>query len=314
MGLASLSSEDIRDEAGLNDLFQEGQVLNAVDPGRARKLLEAFKIGRWRVRLNGSAALRKAAPSPLPDEAAAAAPKPGTVRPAFSFAFQPIVDALAGKAIGYEALVRGRQHELAAEVLNSVPLDDVADFDEDARRVAVAQAVRLGLRSRLHLNVMPQAPGAASAGLDSTLETARICGLAADRLVLEIKHEATIADPVATALWLQKYREMGVLISIDDFGSGHAGLALLDHYQPDLISLSMWMVREIESHGPRQAILRGLMQTCGDLGIDIVAKGVESHAEYAWLRAEGITLFQGFLLAQPGFELLPPAMLPAEVE
>ncbi len=99
---------------------------------------------------------------------------------------------------------------------------------------------------------------------------------------------------------------------IDDFGSGHAGLALLDHYQPEMISLSMWLVRGIESHGARQAILRGLVQTCSDLGIDIIAKGVETHEEYGWLRDEGIDLFQGYLFAKPGFEQLPRPMLPAE--
>jgi EAL domain-containing protein (putative c-di-GMP-specific phosphodiesterase class I) len=314
MGLASLTAADIERESGLNDLFQDGKVLSAVDPGRARKLLEAFKNGRWRVRLSGAAAVPPSPPPPLAEHLAASTPKPGTVRPEFSFAFQPIVDGLAGRAIGYEALIRGRQREPAAAVLNRVPLPDVADFDEDARRVAVALAARLGLKGRLHLNVMPQAPGSALTSLDSTLEMAQRCGLAPNQLVLELKHEATIADPSTTAQWLQKYREQGVLVSIDDFGSGHAGLALLDHYQPDLISVSTWLVRDIESHGPRQAILRGLMQTCGDLGIDIVAKGVESHSEYSFLRAEGLTLFQGFLLAKPGFEELPRAMVPTDLD
>ncbi len=312
MGLASLTSEDLRSTEGLNDLFQSAQVLEAIDPGRARKLLEAFKNGRWRVRLNGALSVPKAPPPPLAEDAADAAPRPGTVRPEFSFAFQPIVDAQAGKSIGHEALVRGRHQELAAEVLNRVPLHDVADFDEDARRVAVSLAARLGLKGRLHLNIVPQVQSARNPGLDSTLDAARRCGLTPNRLVLEVKHEATIADPAATAQWLQQYREHGVLVSIDDFGSGHAGLALLDHYQPNMISLSMWLVRNIESHGPRQAILRGLMQTCGDLGIDIIAKGVESIDEYGFLRAEGITLFQGYLLGKPGFEQLPRAMLPAE--
>ncbi|OYU78114.1 MAG: hypothetical protein CFE45_29940, partial [Burkholderiales bacterium PBB5] len=241
--------------------------------GRARKLLEAFRNGRWRVRLSGAANVPHHPPPPLSEDLAVSAPKPGTVRPAFSFAFQPIVDVAAGKAVGYEALIRGIQREPAAAVLNRVPLADVADFDDDARRVAVALAARLGLKSRLHLNVMPQAPGSALASLDSTLETAQRCGLGPQKLVLELKHEASIADPSATALWLQRYREQGVQVSIDDFGSGHAGLALLDHYQPDTISLSMWLVRDIESHGPRQAILRGVMQTGGDLGIEIIAKG-----------------------------------------
>jgi len=314
MGLASLTAADIGLDSGLNDLLQGGQMLGHVDPGRARKLLEAFRNGRWRVRLSGAAIAPHHPPPPLAEDVAVGAPEPGTVRPAFSFAFQPIVDVAAGRAVGYEALIRGIQREPAATVLNRIPLADMADFDDDARRVAVALAARLGLKSRLHLNVMPQAPGSARASLDSMLETAQRCGLGPQQLVLELKHEASIADQSATALWLQKYREQGVQVSIDDFGSGHAGLALLDHYQPDTISLSMWLVRDIESHGPRQAILRGLMQTCSDLGIDIIAKGVESHGEYGFLRAEGITLFQGFLLAKPAFEELPRAMLPAAVD
>jgi len=59
--------------------------------------------------------------------------------------------------------------------------------------------------------------------------------------------------------------------------------------------------------------LRGLVQTCSDLGIDIIAKGVETFDEYSWLREEGIDLFQGYLFAKPGFEQLPRPMLPAEV-
>lgn len=66
----------------------------------------------------------------------------------------------------------------------------------------------------------------------------------------------------------------------------------------------MNLVRGIERNGPRQAILRGIARTCLDLGIDLIAEGVETVEEYAWFRAEGIELFQGFLLAKPVFDRL----------
>jgi blue light- and temperature-responsive anti-repressor len=69
-------------------------------------------------------------------------------------------------------------------------------------------------------------------------------------------------------------------------------------------------VRCIEGHGPRQAIVRGLVQTCSDLGIDIVAKGVTTTEEFSWMFDEGIELFQGELFAPAGFETLPRPMLP----
>lgn len=317
MGFSQTDAVSLGTVEGLNDFFQTGEVLSSLDAGRAKKLLQAFKQGRWRVRLSEGSSLVSPpvpvpAPQPRPALADAAGAGVGGVRPAFTFAYQPIIDLAERRLVGYEALVRGTDNAPAADVLQRVPLGDITAFDEDARRTAIGLASRLGLKSRLHLNVMPHTRAGSPLTLDSTLETARRCGIDPSQLVLEIKHEASINDPRSLAAWLQDYRAQGVRIGIDDFGSGHAGLALLDHYQPEVISLSMWLVRAIEGHGPRQAILRGLVQTCGDLGIDIIAKGVETQAEFAWLRSEGINLFQGHLFALPGFESLPRPMLPLD--
>jgi EAL domain-containing protein (putative c-di-GMP-specific phosphodiesterase class I) len=306
MGFTRLSLDDASSIDGLNDFFGSGRVLTDLDAGRAKKILTAFKHGRWRTRL--------VAPPPRPwanvSHELAVSARVASARPEFTFAFQPIIDASKRQLVGYEALVRGPQQEHAADVLQRVPLGEIAAFDEDARRMAIGLAARLGLATNIHLNAVLLGRADAPETIDSTLETAARCGISADRLVLEIKQEATVTDPSALASRLREYRRKGLRISIDDFGSGHAGLALLDHYQPDMISLSMWLVRGIETHGPRQAILRGLVQTCRDLGIDIIAKGVETTEEYHWLRDEGIERFQGFLFAKPGFESLPKPLLP----
>ena len=104
---------------------------------------------------------------------------------------------------------------------------------------------------------------------------------------------------------VNKYRSSGLLFAIDDFGSGYAGLNLLAEFQPNLIKLDMHLVHGIEHKGPRQAIVRGILRTCLDLGIDIIAEGVETADELDWLRSEGIDLFQGYFLAKPAFEQLP---------
>ena len=72
----------------------------------------------------------------------------------------------------------------------------------------------------------------------------------------------------------------------------------------------MVLVRDVHSKGPRQAITRGVLRTCEDLGIDVIAEGVETIDEYHWLFDEGIHLFQGYLFAKPGFERLPAAHFP----
>ena len=100
------------------------------------------------------------------------------------------------------------------------------------------------------------------------------------------------------------YEQWGQVIAIDDFGAGYAGLNLLAEFQPHLIKLDMHLVRDIHAKGPRQAIVRGLLSTCRDLGIDVIAEGIETEEEFFWLRQEGIDLFQGYLLAKPAFEQL----------
>jgi blue light- and temperature-responsive anti-repressor len=74
----------------------------------------------------------------------------------------------------------------------------------------------------------------------------------------------------------------------------------------------MTLIRNIDTRGPRQAIIRGIVRACNDLGIEIIAERVETEAEYWWFRDEGIVLFQGYLFAKPGFEQLPIAFYPKQ--
>ena len=99
-------------------------------------------------------------------------------------------------------------------------------------------------------------------------------------------------------------------MAIDDFGAGYSGLNLLTDFQPDQIKLDMKLIRGIEHHGPRQAIVHAIDQVCRDLGIDVIAEGVETAEEYAWLANEGVQLFQGYLFAKPAFESFPPVHYP----
>jgi len=311
MGFTTMSTADVGAIDGLNDFFGGGLSLMNLDAGRTKKLLTAFKQGRWRVKMTTPVPRELAAHALGRERFALAANEPAEMpRPESSFAFQPIVQSSNGAVTGYEALVRGVCGETATEVLQRVPLGEIAAFDEDGHRRAIGMAHRLNFTGNLHLNVVPQMQGKNSKALDSVLETATLCGIAASRIVLEVKHESTILDPLSLVAWMRDYRLRGMQICIDDFGSGHAGLALLYHYQPEMISLSRWIVQGIEGNGPRQAIVRGLMQTCNDLGIDIIAKGVETKDEYDWLVHEGISHLQGFLLASPELERLPKVKIP----
>ena len=97
----------------------------------------------------------------------------------------------------------------------------------------------------------------------------------------------------------------GFTTALDDFGAGFAGLGLLADFQPDLIKLDMELVRGVEGSRARQVIIAGIMHIARELDITVLAEGVETEAEFTVLKSAGITLFQGYLFARPGFETLP---------
>lgn len=235
----------------------------------------------------------------------------GAALPAFSYAFQPVVDVAAREVFSYEALVRGPQGEPAFQVLQAVPADQKYSFDQISRAAAIALAMRLGLRGHLNLNVLPNALLESEPALVGTLAAAQQHGLPLERVILEVTEGEAVTDYARLAQVLNQYRSLGLKVAIDDFGAGYSGLNMLADFQPDQVKIDMNLVRGIESHGPRQAIVRAVCQVCLELGIDVIAEGVETEAEYRWFRQQGVHLFQGWLFARPAFESLPAAFFPA---
>jgi EAL domain-containing protein (putative c-di-GMP-specific phosphodiesterase class I) len=230
--------------------------------------------------------------------------------PQYSYSFQPIIDANAGRVIAYEALVRGPHGEPAPTVLRAVPPSDIYRFDEISRITAIEIAARLNLDVQLNLNFLPLGLRESETAISSVLEAASRCGIAAERIVMEVTEGEAIDDIVNFDKAIEAYRVRGLGVAIDDFGAGYSGLNLLANFQPDSVKLDMLLVRGIDCHGPRQAIVRAIIQVCTDLGIDLIAEGVETRNEYRWLRDQGVSLFQGYLFAKPQFETLPGAYFP----
>ena len=230
--------------------------------------------------------------------------------PAYSFAFQPIVNVVRGEIISFEALVRGEQNESAQSIFTQIAPADLHHFDALLRQNAIPLAAKLGIQCHLNLNLMPASLASSNAAILSTLSAAKEHGIHAEFITLEITEQEIIQDFKGFIDAIEIARCAGIGFSIDDFGAGYAGLNMLAEFQPQTIKLDMSLVRDIETRGPRQAIVRGIARTCQDLGIDIIAEGVETAAEYWCFREEGVELFQGFLFAKPGFEHLPMAFYP----
>jgi EAL domain-containing protein (putative c-di-GMP-specific phosphodiesterase class I) len=238
-------------------------------------------------------------------------PHLGTLSPSFTFAFQPIVDVSLHQVFSYEALIRGTDNAPAYQILRQVPAEELLSFDQEARVAAIDLAARLGIVCHLNLNFMPQSLHSNFAVLH-TVEAAHRALLPIERLVMEVTEGAVIEDMDHFAERINEYRGLGLKVAFDDFGAGYSGLNLLADFQPDQIKLDMKLVRNIDHHGPRQSIVRAIGQVCIDLGIDVIAEGVETAEEYTWLANEGVQLFQGYLFAKPAFESFPPVHYPEQ--
>jgi EAL domain-containing protein (putative c-di-GMP-specific phosphodiesterase class I) len=250
---------------------------------------------------DGSAALASA----LEDE------RPGAASmPAFAYAFQPIVNTRSRSIYSYEALIRGPEGQPAWWVFESLGDGDLAAFDELTRNAAVVAGTALGIDCCINLNCLPRSLQSPVGAVHGTLATAARCGFPFSQIILEVTETEMIHDRGQFAQSIDTFRRNGVKVAIDDFGAGYSGLNLLVEFQPDMIKLDMNLIRGIESHAPRQAIARALMSACTELGIDVIAEGVETTDELHWCEDAGIYLFQGYLFARPGFACLPGVTFP----
>jgi EAL domain-containing protein (putative c-di-GMP-specific phosphodiesterase class I) len=237
--------------------------------------------------------------------------RPGDELPfRISMAFQPIVDARKREIFAYEALVRGSSGEPAGAILAQVTPDSRYAFDQTCRCTAVALAARLQVPCFVSINFLPNAVYQAATCIRATLQAARDHGFPTSRLIFEITENEELVDKEHLKSIIREYRRQGFKTAIDDFGAGYAGLNLLAEFQPDIIKLDMALVRAINTDPVRQAIVRGILGVCDALGIETIAEGVETHAEFAALLEMGVGLFQGYLFARPALEALPEVTWP----
>lgn len=230
----------------------------------------------------------------------------------FTFAFQPIIDAERREIRAYEALVRGLNGEGAGTILSAVDENTMYRFDQACRVKAVRLATELGLDKQLCINFMPNAVYSPQTCIRTTLAAARMYGFDTRQLVFEFTETETLTSTDHLINIINAYREMGFAIALDDYGAGYSRLNLLIDANPQYLKLDMSLVRDCDQHPAKQAIIEGTMLTMNRLGVEIIAEGIETEAEYAWCRAQGIRLFQGYLLARPAFQALPDPYIPAE--
>ncbi|WP_223824911.1 EAL domain-containing protein [Pseudomonas profundi] len=229
----------------------------------------------------------------------------------FSMAFQPIVDLRDNSLYAYEALVRGTDGSGAGAVLGRVNEHNRYAFDQACRVKAVELAARLQMPCMLSINFLPNAVYQAATCIRATLAAARRSGFPTEKIIFEITESEELVNKEHLKDIITEYQRQKFRTAIDDFGAGYSGLNLLAEFQPDIIKIDMGLVRDIDTHPVRRAIVQGILGVCQALNIEVIAEGIETEGELRELRNLGVYLFQGYLLARPAFEALPDVAWPA---
>ena len=225
----------------------------------------------------------------------------------FFLEYQPQISVAGNRIIGFEALLRWRHPDLGllppsqfiplAEetglilpigrwVLETACTQAVAW--QDAGFPAMTVAVNLSGRQFREADL----PQLLAAILDRT-------GLAAAQLELEITETILMENADATRQTLEVLKKMGLQLAIDDFGTGYSSLSYLKHFPIDRLKIDRSFVHDITTDADDAAIVEAIIALAHTLDLTVVAEGVETEAQYAFLRSRGCDEMQGFHFCHP---------------
>jgi EAL domain-containing protein (putative c-di-GMP-specific phosphodiesterase class I) len=220
--------------------------------------------------------------------------------------YQPKVAVAGGAVIGVEALVRWQHPERGLiGPAEFVPLAErtgtAAELTRWVLNAALAQCRAWrdqGIDLAVAINL------AAANIVDATLpdavsEALQRHGVPSNRLECEISEDTVMADPVRAMEVLGRLRELGLRLSLDDFGTGHSSLAYLKRLPLDEVKIDRSFVSGMTADENDAVIVRSTIDLARNLGLDVVAEGVEDEATLRGLGDLHCDIAQGFHLSRP---------------
>jgi diguanylate cyclase len=219
--------------------------------------------------------------------------------------YQPKIALSDGRVAGVEGLVRWIHPEKGL-----IPPDEFIPYAERTglMRRLTAYVLEAALRHRAgwaSLGIELQVAVNVSVSLldrDFPAEVARLLELwstSGERITLEITESTVMADPILAARVLGDLERLGVRLSIDDFGTGYSSLAYLKNLPVNEIKIDRGFVDSMVSEPSDAMIVRSTIDLGHNLGLDVVAEGIEDEATWVALRGLGCDYAQGYFMSKP---------------
>ncbi|WUE13072.1 EAL domain-containing protein [Nonomuraea sp. NBC_00507] len=223
----------------------------------------------------------------------------------FAIEYQPVVDLATSRVTAVEALVRWWRGSVfvppeqflgpAEDTGLIVPLSEWI-LREACREVAAWRASSWDIGLSLNLSARQIT---APRFVETVEEALAESGLPASALTLEVIEEMLVEDAEETIRRLSELRALGVRLAIDDFGTGYASLAFLRQLPVDMIKIDPSFVAGLGRDDTLTLLTRTIVRLGHDLGLTVVAEGIERPEQLELLRKMGCTSGQGFLVARP---------------
>ena len=212
-------------------------------------------------------------------------------------AYHPIIDVNKKTIFGYEALLRSTEPSLphpGAVIDAAMRLGRLESLGRAIRSLAsepIPADADFSLFVNLHVTDLTD---------PSLSDPESPLSKIAHRVVLEITERSSLDEVKDARRRVAALREMGFRIAVDDLGAGYAGLSSFTLLEPEIVKLDMSLVRDIHVTSTKQKVVRSMTALSKDMGMTVVAEGVETREERDCLVDLGCDLLQGFLFAKPG--------------
>ncbi len=242
-----------------------------------------------------------------------------------SAAFQPIVALNGGAIVGFEVLARWRD-----QTGDDVPPEEIVKAAEsagkggllanamlDAAAALVAEKISTGRRRNLFAALNVSYSQICEKGFVAAVRKAvKDHDLPKGALVLELTESEAIADPVAAGEIFRLLKDAGAALAFDDFGAGFSSLSNLQKFDFDYLKIDKSFVSELEAGGGAVKIVRAMATLGKDLGLKVIAEGIETKQTAKAARDIGCVYGQGYVFGAPAgsAESLPEDDLTAEIE
>lgn len=231
----------------------------------------------------------------------------GLIEDEFHAYYQPQVDLETGKFVGVEALVRWHHHEWGTlEPGRFIPIAEetgmITQIDERVLRLACKAIQRWQnnnfepLKVSVNLSALSFNRPNLDEVVQDILEEFRI---SPEWLELEITESMLVQDTTKAAQIMAELKAIGVSIALDDFGVGYSSLSYLQRFPIDTLKIDRCFIHKVDQNRGNAAIAEAVIKLAHDLGLKVIAEGVERVAERDFLRQHHCNAMQGYLISHP---------------